>query len=265
MNEKEYIEKIIEQTTLTKEEIKNLIKEKKKEYRGFLTTQAAYSYVCEDLGININNKESKKEESNMKDEEVETIKPESGLREIDKKMALTVHDENEGVSVKNELIITHYPSEEEILFLIKRRKFVKEKLIDNSDKLNIGGNLFLKKSAWRKYINAFGISIDILSERVYETDKGDVIAEYRVKAIAPNNQSVVADGTKSKSEYWSVKYNNYGSYTLHNLKATARTRAINIAVSDLVGYGETSAEEHSGKELRKAVVSSVKRIRGKIN
>lgn len=255
MNEKEYVEKIIEQTGLTKEEIENLIKEKNEEWNNHLTTQATYDYVCEDLGININNNKTKSE----------VVESKSSLKEIDKKMALTVHDENEGVSIKNELIITHYPSEEEILFLIKRRKFVKEKLIDDSDKLNIGGNLFLKKSAWRKYINAFGISIDILSERVYETDKGDVIAEYRVKAIAPNNQSVVADGTKSKSEYWSEKYNNYGSYTLHNLKATARTRAINIAVSDLVGYGETSAEEHSGKELRKSIISSVKRIKGKIN
>lgn len=128
MNETELINKIIEQTDLTKEEIKNLIKEKNKEYRNFLTTQAAYSHVCEDLKINLNNKESKKEESNMKDEEVKTIKPESGLREIDKKMALTVHDENEGVSVKNELIITHYPSEEEILFLIKKKK-LKRKII----------------------------------------------------------------------------------------------------------------------------------------
>ncbi|KKL71124.1 hypothetical protein LCGC14_2098000, partial [marine sediment metagenome] len=29
-----------------------------------------------------------------------------------------------------------------------------------------------------------------------------------------------------------------GSYTLHNLKAKARTRAIHIAVSDIIGYGE---------------------------
>lgn len=69
MNEKEYIEKIIEQTGLTKEEIKNLIKEKKKEYRNFLTTSAAYDYVCKDLKIILNDKKSKNEESNMRDED----------------------------------------------------------------------------------------------------------------------------------------------------------------------------------------------------
>lgn len=246
----EHIQKIMEHTSLTKKEVIALVSEKRDSFRNMITLPLACKMVYEDLNIEKINKKNNKEEKKMVEKQEET-KEDSAQRitEIDKKMALTIHDEQEGIVVRNEINITHFPSEAEIEFLIKRRKFVKEKLIDDSDKMKIGGNLFLKKSAWRKYINAFGISVDILSEKVYETDKGDVIAEYRVKAIAPNKQSVVADGTKSKSEYWSDKYQNYGSYTLHNLKATARTRAINIAISDLVGYGETSAEELSPKEL----------------
>ena len=231
---------------MTKAQIESLVEEKIEEWRGKITRLVAFGMVYKDLKIknkNKNkNKKTKKEEIKMENEKKEN----SSLAEIDKKMALTVHDESEAIPVKNNaLVVTHYPSEAEILFLIKRRKFVKEKLIDDSDKVNIAGTMFLKKSAWRKYINAFGISIDVLSKNVIEKGE-DVIAFYCVKAIAPNGQFVVADGTKAKSEYWSEKHKNHGSYTLHNLKATARTRAINIAVSDLVGYGETSAEEIKG-------------------
>lgn len=142
--------------------------------------------------------------------------------------------------------IIHYPSEEEIIFVINRHRFIKENLLDENDTMMIQGHNFVKKSGWRKFINAFGISIEILSMNVYKKDD-DMIAEYRVKAIAPNGQSVIAEGTKSKSEYWSDKYQNWGSYSLHNLKATARTRAVNIAVSDLVGYGASSYEGLSRK------------------
>lgn len=250
MKEINYKKKIIEQTGLTKLEIQELIGKKKERFPILLTNQMILKMVCKDLRIDLENnlktnkknKIEKEVKENMNEKEDEIIQPVSGLRNIDKRMALTVHDEREGIREKNEIMITHYPSEEEVLFLIKRRKFVKEKLIDSSDKMKIGGNIFLMKSAWRKYINAFGISIEILSQNVYDKDD-DTIAEYRVRATAPNSQFVEADGTKSKKEYWSERHQNFGSFTLHNLKATARTRAINIAVSDLVGYGETSAEE----------------------
>ena len=48
---------------------------------------------------------------------------------------------------------------------------------------------------------------------------------------------------KSKSEYWSERKQDYGNYNVHNLVATAHTRAVNRAISDLVGFGEVSAEE----------------------
>jgi len=51
----------------------------------------------------------------------------------------------------------------------------------------------------------------------------------------PNGQTVEGVGYKS----WSELYEK----TLHNLVSTAWTRAVNRAVSDLVGFGEVSAEE----------------------
>ena len=246
------INEIMEKASLNDEELEDLISEKIEEYKGMIVRKVALNFIHDELGLNKPKKPKKGEKPKMEKKEkgTEIVKP-SKIIEEDKKWALTTHDENEAIPVKNVIAITHYPTKEEVLFLIERRKFVKEKLIDDSDKMNIAGQLFLKKSAWRKYINAFGISIDIISKSVYKTED-DTIAEYVVKAIVPGGQYVVAEGTKSKSEYWSEKYQNFGSYTIHNLKATARTRAINIAVSDLVGYGETSAEELSEKELKKA-------------
>lgn len=142
-----------------------------------------------------------------------------------------------------------FPSIEELRFMMKRREMLKTELINpETDILEIKGKKFMLKSGWRKFIEGFRISVDIISVKVYRFGS-DVIAEYRVKVITPFGQFAVADGTKSKSEYWSEKYQNYGSYNLHNLKATARTRAINIAVSDLVGHGEVSAEDAQTNEI----------------
>lgn len=226
-NLEDYIKVIEEEVTLTNEEIVGLVKKKKKDFKAPINDETAIFMVADDLKVILT--------------EAITKKPE------EEKFEIAVQEPQETSSTTE---ITRYPSEKEIMFLIKRRQFIKENLIDKkTDIMIIQGNEFPKKSAWRKYINAFGISIDVLNLRIYE-DGDDVIAEYRVKATAPNGQYIIADGTKSKSEYWSDKYNNYGSYNLHNLKATARTRAVNIAVSDLVGYGKESYEELSPKSIQ---------------
>jgi hypothetical protein len=248
MNEQEYFMEILQYSDYEEADIVKLVKEKQTEYGNILGKTAVLALIYKDLNISLVKSKQKnkiKEEPKMENKEKVDAIP----LEASKKYALTTMDEGEALPIRDAITVTHYPSEEEVLFLIKRRKFVKEKLIDSSDKVNIKGKQFLKKSAWRKYINAFGISIDMLKDKVEDTGK-DIIAECTVKATAPNGQFVVAVGTKSKSEYWSEKGQDYGSYTLHNLKATARTRAINIAVSDLVGYGETSAEELSEKDQK---------------
>ena len=227
----EYVNKLVEKTqgAYTEEDIKGLIQNKKESFRGSIKEEVAISMVCNDLGFNSGDIESEPEPEPIKETVMEKVE----------KFDLSIQDSKESLPL---IEITKYPSEEEIRFFINRRKFVKNTLIDKEeDLIKIGKTIFLKRSGTQKYINAFGISIEILSNSIYpvEGDK-DLVAEYRIRATAPNGQFVIADGTKNKSEYWSDQYKNFGSYSLHNLKATARTRAIHIAVSDLVGYGELS-------------------------
>lgn len=131
--------------------------------------------------------------------------------------------------------LSKLPSTQEIDAFIDRYNYVKNKIVDKKkDFAEIQGRRFLKKSGWRKFINAFGISIELISKEVYEAFN-DKHAEVRVRAIAPTGQIVEGLGIKSMSELYTK--------TLHNLIANAWTRAVNRAVSDLVAFGEVSAEE----------------------
>jgi hypothetical protein len=57
-----------------------------------------------------------------------------------------------------------------------------------------------------------------------------------VKAISPDGRYAEGFGNCSKFERGFTKHN-------HDIPSTAMTRAINRAVSDLIGAGEVSAEE----------------------
>jgi hypothetical protein len=150
--------------------------------------------------------------------------------------------------------------------------YVKLKIIDKSDIFKYQGRDWIKKSGWRKFIKPFNLSVKMIREddlgkknpNVYEDGvcpdgSPDIHAEvYIIVSVTGvkcpecgleiKGQSIEAIGSKSKSEYWSEKYKNYGAYNRHNLIATARTRGENIGISDLVGLGEVSAEEIQGRE-----------------
>ena len=113
-------------------------------------------------------------------------------------------------------------------------KFVKNQIIDTTDFAEVKGRKFLKKSGVRKFINAFGISVELVEKRVFELNN-DTHAEVRVRAITQKGQFVEGIGLKSMSELYDK--------TLHNLISTAWTRAVNRAILDLVAFGEVSAEE----------------------
>lgn len=134
------------------------------------------------------------------------------------------------------------PTKEEVLAWINMYKFVTKELIEPGDRMKIGKKEFIKKSGWRRFVRPFSISLEVTSEEIIEL-KDDVYAKAKARAILPNGQFVEGIGIKSKSEYWSEKYKNFGNYNLHNLITTAITRAKNRAISDLVAYGEVSAEE----------------------
>lgn len=144
--------------------------------------------------------------------------------------------------VKQETPIANLPSKQEVDAYLKMYNYIKKTVVDESDFMWIGNKKFMKKSGWRKFIKAFNISIQLLEKNVFELE-GDIHAEVRVRASLPNGQFVEGFAVKSKSEYYSEKYKSYGNYNIHNLIATAYTRATNRAISDLVGFGEVSAEE----------------------
>ena len=103
---------------------------------------------------------------------------------------------------------------------------------------HIAGKAFRKKNYWRAVKTAFNLSVENLREdRITLGDDWGYIVTYR--ATAPNGASADGDGACTYSE--KGKGNMIPS--LHNIRSQAHTRAFNRAVSNLVGFGEVSAEE----------------------
>ncbi len=111
--------------------------------------------------------------------------------------------------------------------------------LDASDWQSAGGDRrFVKKSGWRKIAKAYGISVTILhQEKVRDADGLLLRAEAVVRATGPNGQVFDGDGYCSRDE------RQFGAKVENDLPATATTRAVNRAISSLVGFGEVSAEE----------------------
>jgi hypothetical protein len=127
------------------------------------------------------------------------------------------------------------------------------KLLDDSDYQAAGkdkktGKIrrFVKKSGWRKIATAFDLDVQIIRSTVERDDTGQPCrAEVWARAIAPSGRSMDGDGYCSVDEERFTYAN--GKQKLENdLRATATTRAMNRAISGLVGMGEVSAEEMSG-------------------
>lgn len=118
---------------------------------------------------------------------------------------------------------------------------------------------FIKKSGWQKLATYYGISTQMVDERLFHKhnteiclraampDKfGDITdcgcpvvgARYVVRAVAPNGRSVEAIGLATFNEK-RVRY----TRVEHDLAGKAYTRAVNRAISAMVGAGEVSAEE----------------------
>ena len=130
------------------------------------------------------------------------------------------------------------PTKQDVDRHLEMYNYVKSKVVNESDFATIKNKKFLKKSGVRKFINAFGISIELIDKKIFTLEVNGVIdthAEVRVRAITQKGQSVEGIGMKSMSELYDKN--------LHNLVATAWTRAVNRAILDLVAFGEVSAEE----------------------
>jgi hypothetical protein len=124
------------------------------------------------------------------------------------------------------------------------RKFeeFKSRLLTEEDSVNIQGKTYLKKSAWRKWALACGVSDEMASiERIPATGEDDKANfQYRITVKAfhvPTRRSAVGVAVASKSEKKSW------AHLEHDVFSLCHTRAKNRAISDLVGGGEVSVEE----------------------
>lgn len=117
------------------------------------------------------------------------------------------------------------------------------KLLKDSDYQGTGDDRFVKKSGWRKIATAFDLDVQLIRSNVERDTNGEPIrAEVWARAIAPSGRSMDGDGYCSigESRFKGAK----GRQKLENdLRATATTRAMNRAISGLVGMGAVSADE----------------------
>ena len=105
--------------------------------------------------------------------------------------------------------------------------------------VEIRGKRYRTKQYWRTIARAFNLSVttvDGTDQRIM-TDDGDWGYSVTYRATAPNGSAADGDGACMASE------KSGGSDTIHNVRAHCQTRAFNRAVSNLVGFGEVSADE----------------------
>jgi hypothetical protein len=102
--------------------------------------------------------------------------------------------------------------------------------------MSIQGKQFRKKAYWRAIATAF--KVDCVIVTVERLDEGDDWGyEATVRATSQDGRTSDGDGACMASEKHGA------SCTVHNVRSHAVTRAKNRAISDLVGFGEVSADE----------------------
>jgi len=140
--------------------------------------------------------------------------------------------------VQNTTQIIQKPDVQGALEIIKAFQELKQKVLDANDTVVINGKQYIKRSGWRKIAMAFNVSTEVVK---IEREKIDNIYVVRVIARATALGGRISEeiGVCDSTEF--ERGNLQG--TLHNIETKATTRAINRAISNLVGGGEVSAEE----------------------
>jgi len=131
-----------------------------------------------------------------------------------------------------------YPNVVEAVSTMRAFQELKSKLLDENDLVVIEGKKYIKRSGWRKIALAFNISTEIVEVSREEKD-GKYIVRVKARAIAPNGRVSEEIGVCDSSEFENGRL----KASIHNIETKAATRALNRAISNLVGGGEVSAEE----------------------
>jgi len=130
------------------------------------------------------------------------------------------------------------PNVNEAIISMRAFQELKSKLLDENDLVQIEGKKYIKRSGWRKIALAFNISTEIIEVSREEKD-GRYIVRVKARAIAPNGRVSEEIAVCDSSEFENGKLR----ASIHNIETKATTRALNRAISNLVGGGEVSAEE----------------------
>lgn len=115
-------------------------------------------------------------------------------------------------------------------------------ILDDGDWQNAGrGERFVKKSGWRKIAAWFNLSIELVRDGVDRAEDGSAQrAQVIARATAPNGRYADGDGYCDVSE---SRFDRNKAKLENDLRGTATTRAVNRAISNLVGLGAVSHEE----------------------
>jgi len=117
----------------------------------------------------------------------------------------------------------------------------------------------------RGIATAFNLSLELVDERrevhgMFEDGRDNFVFFVVYKATTPTGRAAIGDGSCAALEKASRTERNKWAVlpfqaTEHNVRSHAHTRAFNRAVSNLVGFGEVSAEEleRDDDETREAV------------
>jgi len=130
-------------------------------------------------------------------------------------------------------------TETELVEAMRRFEAIKAALlVRDRDTYTIEGQERIRKSGWRKLALAFGISDEIVEERL-ERDPihvGEMTWHVRVRCWARGGRRAEGVGSASSRER---KF----AHLEHDLHALAHTRAKNRAIADMLGSSDLIAEE----------------------
>jgi hypothetical protein len=149
-------------------------------------------------------------------------------------------EKEEGAIVLKEPELIAPASIEKTLDALKRFEEFKRRVLTEDDYVTMSikneKRKYIKKSGWLKYALACSISLEKREEREEIRDDGTRVYHYTYRAIAPSGRFADAVGSASSDE-------RDFAHEIHDVRALAQTRAMERAISNLIGGGELGAEE----------------------